>query len=61
MKMQMTVILNGMGGELDRVTIKSRKDDVTSDDLAEAIRKANGGHPWILGSGDTIVVVQGQS
>ncbi len=57
--MQMTVILNGRGGELDRVTIKSRKDDVTSDDLAEAIRKVNGGQPWILGDGDTIIVTEG--
>jgi len=57
--MKLTVILNGTGGELDRVTINARKDDVTSDDLAEAIRKANGGHPWILGDGDTLLVKEG--
>lgn len=57
--MTFTIILNGTGGELDRVTVKTRKDDVTSDDLAEAIRKANGGHPWILVDGDTLLVKEG--
>jgi len=56
--MQLTVILNGSGGELDCVTVKVRGDNVTSDDLAAAICKANGGHPWVLGGGDTIVIVE---
>lgn len=59
--MTLTVILNGSGsgGELDRVTVKSRKGDITSDDLAEAIRKANGGLPWIIADGDTLLVKEG--
>lgn len=32
--MKLTVILNGRGGELDRTTVETRGDDVTSDDLA---------------------------
>lgn len=57
--MKLTVVLNGRGGELDRVTVETKKDDVTSDDLAAAIRKANNGTPWILGDGDTLSVVEG--
>lgn len=57
--MKMTVILSGSGGELDRVSFKlPRKDNFDSNDLAEAISKANDGNPWILGDGDTIVLVQ---
>lgn len=54
--MKLTVILNGRGGELDRVTIEAKGDDVTSDDLANAIRAANDGRPWILSDGDTLTV-----
>lgn len=57
--MKLTVILNGRGGELDRVSVETKGDDVTSDDLAAAILKANDGAPWILGDGDTIAVVEG--
>lgn len=56
--MKLTVILNGSGGELDRVTVETKGDDVTSDDLANAIRKANDGTPWILGDGDTLAVLE---
>lgn len=57
--MKLTVILNGRGGELDRTTVETRGDDVTSDDLAAAIRKANDGAPWIIGDGDIITVAEG--
>lgn len=57
--MKLTVILNGRGGELDRVIVETRKDDVTSDDLAAAIRDANDGTPWIIGDGDTLTVTEG--
>lgn len=56
--MEITAILIGMGGELDRVTFKSpRGDNFDLDDLAEAVRQANGS-PWILGNGDSIRIIE---
>lgn len=57
--MKLTVILNGRGGELDRVSVETKGDDVTLDDLAAAVRKANDGTPWIIGDGDTLKVIEG--
>ena len=53
-----TVILDGRGGELDRVTFKPRDPDCwTLAELVAALVKRDG-RPWILGDGDTLRISQ---
>lgn len=57
MKMtKVTVILNGLGGELDRVTFKPRNPEHVT--FADVMRTS--ASEWVIGDGDTIQIVEGE-